>query len=133
MGDLLTTRGALLQMLLEGPGYGLDLIRRLEERAATRVSEARVYPVLKELEAGGLVQGVPLAPKGRRGGRARTYYHLTARGQTAAQADRKVLRDLLTPHRSPITDQERLRMAERILEGEELAESALELRSAGRR
>src|SRR5688572_15359308 len=127
MGDLLTTRGALLQILHGGPGYGLDLLRRLKQAGVTRLSEARVYPVLKELEAGGLLEGVRLSPKGRRGGRARTYYCLTADGQAAAEADRNVLRGLLSPRRAPLSGEERRRMAERIVEGDELSESALEL------
>src|SRR3954463_8181415 len=75
----LTTRSALLQVLRQAPGYGSELIRRYESASGgrLRLAPARVYPVLKELQAEGLVEAVRLAPKGRRGGRTRIYYGLT--------------------------------------------------------
>jgi len=131
MRAVLTTRSALLQALRLRAGYGLDLIRRLE-RNAVSVAEARVYPVLKELQAEGLVRSVQLAPKGRRGARVRTYYSLTPAGAAVVEAERAVLLALLAPPttRLPATH-DRERMAARIIEGEDLSESAEELRLAG--
>jgi DNA-binding PadR family transcriptional regulator len=129
---VLTTRSALLQALRLRAGYGLDLIRRLEGNAVS-VAEARVYPVLKELQAEGLVKSVQLAPKGRRGARARTYYHLTPAGAAVVEAERKILLALLAPPAVLLpTPRDRDRMAARIIEAEELSESAEELRLAGK-
>src|SRR5262245_56497582 len=83
-----------LQMLRDRPGYGLELIRRLGE-AGRLLAEARVYPVLKELGAEGLVASARLAPRERRGGRTRIYYRLTGAGARVAERERDVLRALV--------------------------------------
>jgi len=131
----LTTRAALLQVLRPAPGYGSDLIRRFERASAGRVRLApgRVYPVLKELQAEGLVKAVRLAPRGRRGGRARIYYDLTPKGLAASTMDRSVLFALLSPSSGlPASEKERERMAERLLEAEELSEFGAALAAAVR-
>lgn len=129
----LTTRAALLQVLRQAPGYGFDLIRRFERATAGRVhlAPARVYPVLKELQAEGLVKAVRLAPKGRRGGRARIYYQLTPKGLGVSTTERGILVALVSPPRVlPATSKERTRMAERLLEAEELSEFGAALAAA---
>jgi DNA-binding PadR family transcriptional regulator len=127
----LTTQAALLQVLRPGPGYGLELIRRLAESTGVRLSEARVYPVLKQLERAGLVEAVHLAPKGRRGARARIYYHLTPAGRAAAEAQRQALLALLAPAPSQKPSaRERHRMAQRMLEAEELCQAGEDLLTA---
>jgi DNA-binding PadR family transcriptional regulator len=133
MNGPLTTRGVLLQVLRGGPGYGLELIRRVVQAAGLRISEARVYPVLKALEEQGLVRSVRLTPRGRRGGRERVYYHLAPAGVRAAEHDRRALLAVLEPGsgRAP-SAAERQRMAERIAQGDELSEASAELRDAGR-
>lgn len=134
MGPL-TTRAALLQVLRQAPGYGSDLIRRFERAAAGRVRLApgRVYPVLKELQAEGLVKAVRLAPKGRRGGRARIYYELTPNGLAVSTMDASILFSLLSPPSAlPATEKDRERMAERLLEAEELSEAGAALAAAAR-
>ena len=134
MGPL-TTRAALLQVLRPAPGYGSALIRRFERAAAGRVRLApgRVYPVLKELEAEGLVKAVRLAPKGRRGGRARIYYELTPKGLAVSTMDASILLSLLSPPSAlPATEKDRERMAERLLEAEDLSEAGAALAAAAR-
>lgn len=120
----LTTRAALLQVLRQAPSYGSALIRRFEKASAGRVrlAPARVYPVLKELQAEGLVKAVRLAPKGRRGGRARIYYELTPKGLAVSTMDRSVLVAVLSPSSVLPAETDRERMAERLLEAEELSE-----------
>jgi DNA-binding PadR family transcriptional regulator len=115
MEVLVTTRGALLQALRQGPGYGLELIRRVANLTDGRVrlTEARVYPVLKALTRGGLVRTSRVVPRGRRGARSRTYYDLTPRGVEVS-------------HRDP----DRLLMARRLDEAEELTAFAEDLRRA---
>jgi len=127
----LTTQAGLLQVLRSGAGYGLELIRRLAKSTGVRLSEARVYPVLKQLERGGLVAAVRLAPKGRRGARARIYYHLTPAGAAAAESQRQALLVLLAPAASqPASARERHHMAQRMLEAEELCQAGEDLRTA---
>ena len=131
----LTTRAALLQVLRQAPGYGSDLIRRFERTSAGRVrlAPARVYPVLKELHAEGLVNAVRLAPRGRRGGRERIYYGLTPKGLAVSTVDRRVLFALLSPAPAlPASEKDRERMAERLLEAEELSEFGAALAAAPR-
>lgn len=131
----LTTRAALLQVLRQAPGYGSDLIRRFERAAAGRVrlAPARVYPVLKELQEEGLVKAVRLAPKGRRGGRARIYYDLTPKGLAVSTMDRSILFALLSPSSVlPVNEKDRQRMAARLLEAEELSEFGAALAAAPR-
>lgn len=129
-----TTRGALLQVLRDGPGYGRELIRRVERMTTgrLRLSEARVYPLLKALEKAGLVRATRVAPKGRRGARSRTYYDLTIRGVELSGAERAVLSALVTRqasgHRPEKPDL--ATMAQRVLEAEELSESGESIRGA---
>jgi len=131
----LTTRSALLQVLRQAPGYGSELIRRYESASGgrLRLAAARVYPVLKELQAEGLVKAVRLAPRGRRGGRARIYYDLTPKGLSTSTMDRSVLFALLSPSSGlPASEKDRERMAERLLEAEELSEFGAALAAAVR-
>jgi DNA-binding PadR family transcriptional regulator len=121
----LSTRAALLQLLRQAPGYGSDLIRRFGRAAAgpVRLAPARVYPVLKELQAEGLVKAVRLAPRGRRGGRARIYYDLTPKGLAVSTMDRSTLLALLSPSSVwSASEKDRQRMAERLVEADELSE-----------
>jgi DNA-binding PadR family transcriptional regulator len=131
----LTARASLLQVLMDGPGYGTELIARFRGRAKglARLTPARVYPVLKALERERLVRAVRVAPRARRGGRTRVYYVLTAAGRRAARAQRDMLLALLRPA-SPegARDGERERMAERLLEAEALSEAGADLAAAGR-
>jgi DNA-binding PadR family transcriptional regulator len=132
--SFLTTQAGLLQVLRSGPGYGLDLIRRLDQGTGVRLSEARVYPVLKQLEGAGMVEAVRVAPKGRRGARARIYYHLTPLGEAAAEAQRQALLALLAPPpRQQPSARERHLMVRRMLEAEELCQAGEELRAARER
>ena len=129
----LTTRAALLQVLRQAPSYGSALIRRFERASAGRVrlAPARVYPVLKDLQAEGLVKAARLAPKGRRGGRARIYYDLTPKGLAVSTMDRSLLFALLSPSSVlPASDTDRERMAQRLLEAEELSEFGAALATA---
>lgn len=129
----MSTRTALLLALCEGPGFGLDLIRRLARRTGNRirVAEARVYPTLRALKKEGMVTAARVSPGGQRGARARTYYDLTVRGVLAAGEDRETLRRMSasrterTPERAEVR-----RMADRLHRMDELLELAAGLRAA---
>jgi PadR family transcriptional regulator, regulatory protein PadR len=84
-------RAALLQALIRGEGYGLELIKRVQERTKGKVKlhQGNVYPTLRDLEREGLLRSYEGPPAPDRGGRPRRFYKLTASGQRAAleQAD----------------------------------------------
>lgn len=134
MESPLTTRAALLQALRSGPGYGLELIRRVAAATSGRVrlSEARVYPTLKALERAGFVSASQAAPQGKRGGRERTTYALAPRGVDASYEERDVLRAMAGPERRPrrLSQRRNDLMARRLLEGAALSDAALSLRRA---
>ena len=79
-------KAALLQALIRGEGYGLDLIKRVNDRSSgdIKLHQGNVYPALRDLEAEGLVKSWEADPTPERGGRPRRYYKLTAAGQRAA-------------------------------------------------
>jgi PadR family transcriptional regulator PadR len=71
----------LLAVLAEGPSYGYQIVRDLNDRAAGLLSmgEGTVYPVLHRLEDKQLIAG-KWEHDGRRG-RPRKYYRLTPKGR----------------------------------------------------
>lgn len=89
----IATETALLQALIGGPGYGLDLIARVEThtRGAIQLHQGSVYPALREMEREGLLDSYEGDPIPERGGRPRRFYKLTAKGRRAATADRAAL------------------------------------------
>lgn len=96
MGLFVDSKAALLQVLTEGEGYGLELIERVRERTNGEIEllQGRVYPALRELEDAGLVKSYESEPIPERGGRPRRYYKLTAEGKRAAYTQSKIVRGL---------------------------------------
>jgi len=95
----LDTRLALLQALIQGPSYGLELIERVRDRThgEVRIVQGSVYPTLRNLELEGLVESYESEPLPARNGRPRIYYRLTAAGQRVAQRQAKAILALLKP------------------------------------
>lgn len=93
MDSPISTQSALLQALVEGKSYGLELIERVKTRTNGAVSlhQGSVYPALRELESEGLVKSFEADPTPERGGRPRRYYELTAEGLRTAKEDRKAV------------------------------------------
>jgi PadR family transcriptional regulator PadR len=91
MENPITTKAALLQALVRGPGYGLDLIDRVRSRTRGRVPlwTGSVYPALRALEREGLVKSYEGETTPERGGRPRRYYKITGLGQKAAMQNRE--------------------------------------------
>jgi len=89
-------KAALLQALVAGEGYGLELIDRVKQQTngAIMLGQGRVYPALRELEQEGLVKSYESDPLPERGGRPRRYYKLTAEGRRAATAQRNAVNGL---------------------------------------
>jgi PadR family transcriptional regulator PadR len=88
-----TAKAALLQVLMEGPGYGLDLVDRVLGRTngAIRLGDASVYPALRSMEREGLLRSWVGDPLPERGGRPRRYYELTAEGLRTARTAKETI------------------------------------------
>ena len=99
MAVSIDTKSALLQALVEGDSYGLELIQRVKKRTngKFRILQGRVYPALRELEADGLLESYDGDAPPERAGRPRRYYRLTAEGLRAAREDAKTMYALLKP------------------------------------
>jgi PadR family transcriptional regulator PadR len=93
------TRLALLQAFTHGESYGLEIIERVKKLTGGTVTivQGRVYPVLRELEAEGLLESYDGPPLPERNGRPRRYYRITAAGQRTARQDAKAILRLLKP------------------------------------
>jgi PadR family transcriptional regulator PadR len=93
------THTALLQALIQGQSYGLELIERVAKstNGRVRILQGSVYPVLRGMEAAGLVTSHDGEPLAERAGRPRRYYELTAKGLRAARSDAAALAGLLSP------------------------------------
>lgn len=88
-----SAKAALLQALISGPGYGLDLIERVSKHTngAIQLCQGSVYPALRDLEEDGLLKSFESEPIPERGGRPRRYYKLTAKGARAAMESREAV------------------------------------------
>jgi PadR family transcriptional regulator len=72
---------AILASLAQGRLYGLEILRRLEERGRLSVPEGTIYPLLARLKHDGWVDAEWVAADL---GHARKYYRLTATGRRRA-------------------------------------------------
>jgi PadR family transcriptional regulator PadR len=86
-------RTAILLALMQGDSYGLEIISKVKKATGKRLilAQGRVYPILRELEADGLVSVSQSEPAPERAGRPRHYYRLTAEGRRAATRDRTAI------------------------------------------
>lgn len=93
----LNAKAALLQALISGPGFGLELMERVKDRSSGQLMlhQGSVYPALRSLEREGLVRSYDGESVAERGGRPRRYYELTAAGAKAATRQRGVLMGFL--------------------------------------
>ncbi|MBI2395953.1 MAG: helix-turn-helix transcriptional regulator [Deltaproteobacteria bacterium] len=104
MDTPVSAKAALLQVLISGEGYGLDLIERVKTRTggAVVLGPGSVYPALRELEREGLLTSYEADPLPERGGRPRVYYRITAEGKRTALGQKTAVSGLflLTPARA---------------------------------
>jgi PadR family transcriptional regulator PadR len=128
----LHTGPALLIELLRGPGFGLDLIERIQARSGGRIRlrQGVVYPLLRDLNRRKLVRRWNIVTPGS--GRPRTYYDLTAKGLAEAQAHRDAIAGFAgtTAPRRP-SPRTLARMKSRLFQCGEASEAANWLRRAG--
>jgi DNA-binding PadR family transcriptional regulator len=80
-----TTKAALLQALSAKPGYGRDLIARIQSDSGVKLHVGSVYPALYNLETEGHIRTkkVKKAPLGA------AFYQLTKRGERLAADQRR--------------------------------------------
>jgi transcriptional regulator len=86
--------GLLLAVLADAPGHGYELSQRLTQRSGGElgVHEGSLYPALRRLERGGLVESSWSTGEGRR----RRIYRLTSAGRRAAKESRQQWRAFST-------------------------------------
>jgi len=65
--------------------YGMSIAREIEQRSGREVALAGIYAALERLEEKGLVRSERGAPTPERGGKARTYFGVTATGLKAVR------------------------------------------------
>jgi PadR family transcriptional regulator PadR len=99
MESPVTTRMAILAVLISGKSYGLEVIDRVRDqtKGALVLDVGNVYPVLRAMEREGLLRSVDGEKMLDRGGRPRRYYELTAEGRRVATAQPTALIGLLLP------------------------------------
>jgi DNA-binding PadR family transcriptional regulator len=131
---MLTARAATLQALRQGPGFGRQLMRRVDAatRGRARLAAGSVYPALRALERSRLVRKWTVITGRTRGGRARTYYELTVAGVREAEAEAAALLGITLLGRSPreVSEAERSAMRERVERAARLFGFAVEAREA---
>lgn len=94
----LTARGALLQVLARGPGFGAELVVRLKDITAggVTIGYSSVYPPLRELEIDGLVRSfADPHPETKYGGHPRRFFELTELGLAEAAEQKRIILLLL--------------------------------------
>ena len=97
-----TARAAVLQVLDEGPAFGLELIERarVRTRGVLEILQGSLYPALRGLEHDGFIT-LTTRSEGRNG-RPRIFAELTETGRMRAVADRQVFLALShTPEKTP--------------------------------
>lgn len=66
--------------------YGMSLAREIEQHSGRELALASIYSALERLEERGLVRSERGAPTPERGGKARTYFDVTAAGLRALRS-----------------------------------------------
>jgi len=92
--DLLTDFELMILLAILRTGddaYGVQIAREIEATGGRRVLLGAVYAALERLERNGLVTSAVGAPTGERGGRAKRFFRVTARGVRAARHTQQAL------------------------------------------
>ncbi len=91
-----SAKAALLQALIDGCSFGLELVELVKARTGGRIvlGDASVYPALRALEKEGLLRSWDGDPLPERGGRPRRYYELTSDGLRTARENREMVKGL---------------------------------------
>src|SRR5438552_17309656 len=81
----------LALMRLGEDAYGVPISEAIEESSGRGVAQASVYITLDRLERKGLVSSRLGEPTAARGGRAKTYFRVTAKGLREVHQARRTL------------------------------------------
>jgi DNA-binding PadR family transcriptional regulator len=76
---------------LQPDAYGVPIAREIEERGKRTVALGSVYAALDRLEKRGLVKSELGEATAERGGRAKKFFHVTAKGLRATRETRESL------------------------------------------
>jgi len=76
---------------LDQDAYGVSIAREIEEKGKRLVALGSVYAALERLAARGLVESELGEATAERGGRAKRYFRVTARGLRELRATRNAL------------------------------------------
>ena len=74
--------------------YGVPISEAIEDSSGKEVAMGSVYITLERLEQKGLVSSRLGEPTAERGGRAKTYFHITAKGLREVRQARRTLMNL---------------------------------------
>ena len=74
--------------------YGVPISREIEEKSGREVALGSVYATLERLEEKGLVSSDLGEPTPERGGRAKKYFRVTARGLREVRETQRALKRL---------------------------------------
>jgi DNA-binding PadR family transcriptional regulator len=81
----------LALMRLEHEAYGVPIAEAIEKSSGRSVALGSVYITLERLERKGLVSSRLGEPTAERGGRAKTYFRITAKGLREVRQARQTL------------------------------------------
>jgi PadR family transcriptional regulator PadR len=84
----------LALMRLGEPAYGVPISREIEDASGRVVAVATLYAALARLEKKGLVSSQLGEPTAERGGRAKRYFRVTARGLREVRDTQRVFTSL---------------------------------------
>jgi PadR family transcriptional regulator PadR len=84
----------LALMRLGDDAYGVPISEAIEESSGREVAIGSVYITLERLERKGFVSSRLGEPTAERGGRAKTYFKITAKGMGAVRHARRTLLNL---------------------------------------
>lgn len=79
---------------LRPEAYGVSIQDEIEKRTGKRPATGSIYAALDRLEQKGFITAKRGAPTPERGGRAKLFFNLTAKGSTTLQASLRDLEEL---------------------------------------
>src|SRR5580658_9919796 len=81
----------LVLVRLGEKAYGVPIAHEIEAKSGREVSLGAIYATLERLETKGLVSSELGEPTPERGGRAKKYFHITAKGLREVHQTRQAL------------------------------------------
>lgn len=84
----------LAVLRLGSDAYGMTVRREIESASGRDLSIGAIYATLARLESKGLLVSLAGEPTAERGGRAKRYFRLTAKGRGALRATRDLLKKM---------------------------------------